>query len=425
MVRVSLGGGKTPLYSGTGMHDTLYFTEQHLQVRDMVRDFARTVVKSSARAYDLESRFPWDNVKQMADLGLLGIPWPEALGGAGMDYLSYMIVIHELAKVDASHAITVSAHTTLGTSPIMDFGTEEQRRRYVPLLAAGKVLGGFGLTEPAAGSDAGGTKTTARDAGDHYVLNGSKIFITHAGVGEIFVVTARTDLKAAKRTHGITSFIVTKDTTDLAEAQRVGVGHDASLPKMRGVAAAKKEDKLGWRASDTRELVFTDALVPKENVLGPVGNGFRQMLQTLDGGRIGIAALSLGIAEGALEECLVYTGQRKQFGRPIASFQGVHFALADMATEIEAAKHLVYHAAWLKQHGHPYKQEAAMAKLFASELAMRATTKAVQLHGGYGYTTEYPVERMMRDAKICEIGEGTSEIQRIVIARQLLGDLID
>jgi butyryl-CoA dehydrogenase len=402
----------------------LYFTEQHHQVREMVRDFATSVIKPTAREYDLASRFPWDNVKRMADLGLFGIPWPEDLGGAGMDYLSYIIVIHELAKVDASHSITVSAHTTLGTSPIVDFGTEAQKRRYVPLLARGAVLGGFGLTEPGAGSDAGGTQTTAVDRGDHYVLNGSKIFITHAGVGEVFIVTARTDPQA-KKTHGITAFIVTKDTTDLDDARRVGVGHAADLPKTPGVRAAKKEDKLGWRASDTRELVFQDAIVPKENVLGPVNNGFRQFLHTLDGGRIGIAALSLGLAEGALEECLRYTSTRKQFGRAIASFQGVHFALADMATEIAAAKHLVYHAAWLKQQGQPFKQEAAMAKLFASELAMRATTKAVQLHGGYGYTTEYPVERMMRDAKICEIGEGTSEIQRIVIARQLLGSLID
>src|SRR5437773_1492247 len=300
------------------MHPSLYFTDHHHQVRDMVREFADQVIRPSARQYDLESRFPWDNVKQMAELGLFGIPWPEQLGGSGMDYLSYIIVIHELAKVDASHAITVSAHTT-----------------------------------------------------------------------------------------------------------RVGIGHDASLPKCPGVAAAKKEDKLGWRASDTRELVFQDAIVPKENVLGPVNNGFPQFLHTLDGGRIGLGALALGIAEGALEESLRYTATRKQFGRPIASFQGVHFALADMATELEAATHLVYHAAWLKQTGQPYKKEAAMAKLYASELAMRATTKAVQLHGGYGYTTDYPVERMMRDAKICEIGEGTSEIQRIVIARELLGELID
>jgi butyryl-CoA dehydrogenase len=390
----------------------------------MVRDFARNVVKPTARQYDLESRFPWDNVKQMADLGLFGIPWPEDLGGSGLDYLSYITVIHELAKVDASHAITVSAHTTLGTSPIVDFGTPEQKKAFVPLLAAGKVLGGFGLTEAGAGSDAGGTKTLAVDHGDHYVLNGAKIFITHGGVGEVFVVSARTD-PGAQKTRGITAFIVTKDTCDLAEAKRVGAGHAPTLAKCPGVLAGKKEDKLGWRASDTRELIFQDARVPKENVLGPVHNGFRQFLHTLDGGRIGIAALSLGIAEGAFEECLQYTSSRKQFGKAVASFQGVHFALADLATEIEAAKQLVYHAAWLKQHGHPFKQEAAMAKLYASELCMRATTKAVQLHGGYGYTTEYPVERMMRDAKICEIGEGTSEIQRIVIARQLLGRLID
>src|SRR3989442_13177124 len=244
-----------------GMHDSLYFSEHHLQVRDMVRDFAQSVVKPSARAYDLESRFPWDNVKRMAEVGLFGLPWPEELGGAGMDYLSYITVIHELAKVDASHAITVSAHTTLGTSPIVDFGTPGQKRRYVPLLAQGRVLGGFGLTEPGAGSDAGGTKTAAVDKGDHYVVNGSKIFITHAGVGEVFVITARTDLSATK-THGITAFIVTKDTCDLEDAQRVGIGHEASLPKCTGVAAAKKEDKLGWRASDTRELVFQDADVP-------------------------------------------------------------------------------------------------------------------------------------------------------------------
>jgi butyryl-CoA dehydrogenase len=406
------------------VHDPLYFADHHIELRTMVREFARDIVRPSAREHDIESRFPWENVKHMAELGLLGVPWSEELGGAGMDYLSYIIAIHELAKVDASHAITVSAHTTLGTSPIVDFGTDQQKRRYVPLLATGKVLGGFGLTEPGAGSDAGGTSTTAVDRGDHYVLNGSKIFITHGGVGEIFVVTARTDASAPK-TAGITAFIVTKDTTDLDDAKRVGIGHDPTLPKTRGVRAGKKEDKLGWRASDTRELILEDAIVPRENVLGKLNSGFRQFLHTLDSGRIGIAALSLGLAEGALEECLAYTSQRRQFGRPIASFQGVHFALADMATEVEAAKHLVYHAAWLKQQGQPFKREAAMAKLYASELCMRATTKAVQLHGGYGYTTEYPVERMMRDAKVCEIGEGTSEIQRIVIARQLLGELID
>ena len=407
------------------MTDSPYLTSDHHQLRDIVRDFAEREIKPVAREHDLTSTFPWENVKRMGELGFLGAPWPEELGGAGMDTLSYIILIEELARVDASHSITVSAHTTLGTSPIVRFGTEEQKRRYVPLLASGRVLGGFGLTEPGAGSDAGGTQTFAEDRGDHFVITGSKIFITHAGVGEIFVITARTERKPARRAGGITSFIVTKDTCDLDVAKRLGVGHAPDLPKIPGVRAGKKEDKLGWRASDTRELHLDGAIVPKENVLGEPGQGFVNFLKTLDAGRIGIGALSLGIAQGALEECLTYTSSRKQFGRPVATFQGVHFQIADMATEIEAARHLVYHAAWLSQNGKPFKREAAMAKLFASEMAMRTTIKAIQLHGGYGYTTEYPVERMMRDAKVCEIGEGTSEIQRLVIARELLGDLID
>ncbi len=405
------------------MDDSLYFTEHHHQVREMVRDFSRTHIAPVAPELDRTSTFPWDNIKAMGELGLLGVPWSEELGGAGMDQLSYYITIHEMAKVDASHALTISAHTNLGTSPIVEFGTEEQKRRYVPLLASGRVLGGVGLTEPGAGSDAGGTATTAVDKGDHYLVNGSKIFITHAGVGEIFVITARTE--AGKSNKGITSFIVTKDTVDLDVCRRLGTGHAADLPKTKGVRAGKKQDKMGWRASDTRELVFEDAVVPKENLLGKPGVGFINFLKTLDAGRIGIAALSLGIAEGAYEEALRYAGVRKQFGRPIGSFQGVSFQLADMAMEIEAGTHLLYHAAWLKQNGRPFKKEAAMAKLFCSELAMRATTKAVQIFGGYGYTTEYPVERMMRDAKVCEIGEGTSEIQRIVIARHILGEAVD
>ena len=405
------------------MDDSLYFTEQHHQVREMVRDFSRTHILPVAPELDRTSTFPWDNIKAMGELGLLGVPWGEELGGAGMDQLCYYITIHEMAKVDASHALTISAHTNLGTSPIVDFGTEEQKRRYVPLLASGRVLGGFGLTEPGAGSDAGGTATVAVDKGDHYLVNGSKIFITHAGVGEIFVITARTE--AGKGNKGITSFIVTKDTVDLDHARRLGIGHAPDLPKTRGVRAGKKQDKMGWRASDTRELIFEDAVVPKENLLGRTGYGFINFLKTLDAGRIGIAALSLGIAEGAYEEALRYAGVRKQFGRPIGSFQGVNFQLADMAMEIEAGTHLLYHAAWLKQNGRPFKKEAAMAKLFCSELAMRATTKAVQIFGGYGYMTEYPVERMMRDAKVCEIGEGTSEIQRIVIARHILGETVD
>ena len=405
------------------MDDSLYFTEQHHQVREMVREFARTHVAPVARELDRTSTFPWDNIRKMGELGLLGVPWSEEFGGAGMDQISYYITIHEMAKVDASHGLTISAHTNLGTSPIVEFGTDLQRQQYVPLLASGAVMGGFGLTEPGAGSDAGGTATTAEDKGDHFLLNGSKIFITHAGVGEIFSVTARTDPGTGHR--GITSFIVTKDTVDLAETARVGVGHAADLPKIAGIKAGKKEDKMGWRASDTRELHFDNAIVPKENMLGPRGAGFVNFLKTLDGGRIGIAALSLGIAEGAYEAARDYAGTRKQFGRFIGSFQGVSFKLADMATEIEAGTHLLYAAARLKQAGKPFKKEAAMAKLYCSELAMRATTQAVQIFGGYGYTADYPVERMMRDAKVCEIGEGTSEIQRLVIARQILGNVVD
>jgi butyryl-CoA dehydrogenase len=406
------------------MTDFPYLTEEHHQVREMVREFAEKEVRPIAREHDLDSKFPWETVKRMGELGLMGAPWSDELGGSGLDYLSYLIIIEELARVDVSHGLTVSAHTTLGTSPIVNFGTDEQKKRYVPLLATGQVIGGFGLTEAGAGSDAGGTATVAEEKSDHFVLNGAKVFITHAGVGEVFCVTARTEKNPAKRNDGITSFIVSKDTVDLDRAVELGVGHVEDLPKTPGVRAGKKEDKLGWRASDTRELILEDAIVPKENMLGERGMGFVNFLKTLDSGRIGIGALSLGLAEGALEESVKYTSERHQFGKPVASFQGVHFQLADMTTEIEAARHLVYHAGWLKQNGKPYKKEAAMAKLFASELCMRATTTAIQLHGAYGYTTEYPVERMMRDAKVCEIGEGTSEIQRIVIARHLLGDLI-
>jgi butyryl-CoA dehydrogenase len=293
----------------------------------------------------------------------------------------------------------------------------------LPPLASGRVLGGFGLTEPGAGSDAAGTRTTAVRRGSYYLLNGSKIFITHGGVGEIFVVTAVTEPGAG--TKGISAFILTKETVDLERAKAIGIGHDGSLPAMKGFRAGKKEDKLGWRASDTRELIFEDVEVPAENLLGKEGTGFSSFMRTLDAGRIGMAALALGVAEGALEQALQYASVRRQFGQPIARFQGVQFQLSDMGTEIEAGKHLVFHAAWLAQHGKPFTRAAAMAKLFCSELAMRATIKAVQIHGGYGYTKDYPVERMMRDAKICEIGEGTSEIQRLVIARSLLKDLLD
>jgi butyryl-CoA dehydrogenase len=400
------------------MDDSLYFSEQHLAVREMVRQFARDDVAPVAAKHDAEGSFPWETVKKMGELGLLGVPWPESLGGAGLDLLSYIITIEELARVDASTGLTVSAHTTLGTSPIVHYGSEAQRERYVPVLARGKVLGGFGLTEPNAGSDAGGTQTTAVRRGDRYVLNGRKRFITHGSVGEIFVVTAVTD--PAQGTRGISSFIVTKETSDLATAREIGVGHEPSLVPMPGFRSGKKEDKLGWRASDTAELILEDVEVPAENLLGAEGEGFVNFMRTLDAGRVGIAALSLGIATGAYEEAVRYATVRKQFGQPIASFQGIAFQLADMATEIEAGRQLTYHAAWLAQQGKPFGKQAAMAKLFCSELAMRATIKAVQVHGGYGYTKDYPVERMMRDAKICEIGEGTSEIQRIVISRHIL-----
>ena len=405
------------------MDDALYFGEQHQQVREMVRQFARDEVAPIAAKHDADATFPWESIRKMGELGLLGIPWPEELGGAGLDLISYMIVIHELAKVDASHGLTVSAHTTLGTSPIVKFGTDEQQRRYVPTLASGRVMGGFGLTEPDAGSDAAGTKTTAVRKGDRYVVNGTKRFITHGGVGEIFVVTAVTS--PGRGTDGISSFILTKHTNDPKGASAAGVGHDPSLLAMPGFRAGKKEDKLGWRASDTSELIMEDVEVPAENLLGKEGEGFKNFMRTLDSGRVGIAALSLGIAEGAFEEALRYANTRKQFGQTIASFQGIQFQLSDIATEIEAGKHLMFHAAWLAQNGRPFSKEAAMAKLFCSELAMRATIKAIQVHGGYGYTKDYPVERMMRDAKICEIGEGTSEIQRIVIARHLLKELTD
>jgi butyryl-CoA dehydrogenase len=405
------------------MDDSLYFSEQHLATREMVRHFAQEEVAPVAKRLDAEAKFPWENIKKMGELGLLGVPWPEELGGAGLDLLSFMIVLHELAKVDASHSLTISAHTTLGTSPIVNFGTDEQKRRYVPPLATGRVMGGFGLTEPDAGSDAGGTRTTAVRKGGCYVLNGTKRFITHGSVGEIFVVTAVTN--PGQGTKGISSFILSKRTNDMEIATRLGVGHDPSLEPMNGFRAGKKEDKLGWRASDTCELIMEDVEVPAENMLGEEGQGFVNFMRTLDSGRIGIAALSLGIAEGAFELALQYASVRKQFGQAIAHFQGIQFQLSDLATEIEAGKHLVYHAAWLAQHRKPFSKEAAMAKLFCSELAMRATIKAVQIHGGYGYTKDYPVERMMRDAKVCEIGEGTSEIQRIVIARHLLKELAD
>ena len=395
-----------------------YLTGEHQEFQEEVRDFAQSKILPVARELDERSEFPWENVRAMAERGWFGIPIPEEYGGMGKDYLSYTLALEELARVDASHSITISAHTTLGTSPIFYFGTEEQKRKWVPLLARGEVLGGFGLTEPGAGSDASGTRTRAIREADGWRLNGSKIFITHAGVGEIFTVTAVTDPERGAK--GITNFVVTKPTVDLDLAEKLGVGHSSMLDFIPGVRAGKKEDKLGWRASDTRELLLEDALVPGENQLGKEGRGFINFMKTLDAGRVGVAALSLGLAEGAFDVALRYTRERQQFGRKIWDFQAVQFRLSDLATEIQAGKHLTYHAAWLQDQGRPFGKEAAMAKLYCSELSMRATTQAIQLLGGVGYTQDYPVERMMRDAKVCEIGEGTSEIQRIVIGRHLV-----
>jgi alkylation response protein AidB-like acyl-CoA dehydrogenase len=400
-----------------------YLTDEHLALRERVNRFGREAIAPVARELDETGEFPWENVKLMADMGLFGVPVPEELGGMGRDYLSYILVVEELAKFDASHSITVSAHTTLGMSPILTFGSEEQKRRFVPPLASGGVLGGFGLTEPGAGSDASGTRTRAIREGAGYRLNGSKIFITNAGVGEIFVATAVTTPGCGSK--GISSFIVCKPTVDPERARAVGCGHLDDLPFTEGLHSGEKEDKMGWRASDTRELHFEDAFVPEEHRLGEEGRGFINFMKTLDSGRIGVAALSLGLAEGALDSAMRYTSGREQFGQRVWDFQQVQFRLADIATDIEAGKHLTYHAAWLKDRGAPYSREAAMAKLFCSELAMRATMGAIQTMGGAGYTSDYPVERMMRDAKICEIGEGTNEIQRLVIARQMLDELLN
>ena len=398
-----------------------FLNQDHLDLKARARHFALNRIAPVAREMDETARFPWDNVKAMAERGWFGIPVPGEFSGMGRDYLSYILVVEELARHDASHAITVSAHTTLATSPILAFGPEAQRARFLPLLASGQVLGGFGLTEPGAGSDSSGTRTRAVPAPGGYRISGNKIFITHGGVGEIFVVTAVTDPGAGTR--GITSFIVCKPTTDPAEAERVGIGHRAQLPYSEGVTAGAKEDKLGWRASDTRQLFFQDAFVGAEQRLGEEGQGFRNFMQTLDAGRIGIAALSLGIAQGALDVALDYTTRRRQFNRPVWDFQDISFGLAGLAAEIEAARLLTYHAAWLKDHGRRFGKEAAMAKLVASELAARSARTGVQSLGGVGYTSEYPVERMMRDAKACEIGEGTSEIQKIVIGRHLLKEM--
>ena len=367
--------------------------EQEL-VRQMVREFAVNEVKPIAAEIDETERFPMENVKKMAEFGMLGIPFPKEFGGAGGDVLSYIITVEELSKVCGTTGVIVSAHTSLCASLIYENGTPAQKEKYLVPLAKGEKIGAFGLTEPGAGTDAAGQQTTAVLDGDNYILNGSKIFITNGGVADTFIVFAMTD--KSQGTRGISAFIVEKD--------------------FPGFSIGKKEEKLGIRASSTTELIFENCIVPKENLIGKEGKGFSIAMKTLDGGRIGIAAQALGIAEGAYEESVKYMKERKQFGRSLSAFQGLQWMIAEMETKIEAAKLLVYKAAWLKQNKLPYSVDAAKAKLFAAEVAMDVTTKAVQLHGGYGYTKEYPVERMMRDAKITEIYEGTSEVQKMVIA---------
>lgn len=383
--------------------DKLFFTDEHEMLRSMVQDFAKNEVEPIAQELDEKGEFPRDLVNQMGELGLLGIPVPEKYGGAGMDTIAYTAAVIELAKADASLAITMAAHTSLGTMPIVLSGSEEQILKYVPDLASGKMLGSFGLTEPGAGSDAGATQTTAELKDGDYIINGSKIFITNAGEAGLLNLTAQVIKNGEKL--GIGAFIVPMDTD--------------------GMEIMPKEKKMGWRASDTRQLFFTNMRVPAENMIGDPSGGFRTFLKTLVGGRISVAAIAVGTAEGAYERALKYSTEREAFGKPIYKFQSISFKLADMATQIEAAKLLVYHAAWLQDQGAEMLKEAAMAKLFASEVAMDVTTEAIQVFGGYGYVKEYDVERYFRDAKVLEIGEGTSEIQRIVISRKIIKNALN
>ncbi len=374
------------------------FTEEHEMVRQMVRDFAKNEVAPLAIEVDENERFPEETFRKMAELNLLGLPFEDKYGGAGMDLISYTITLEELARVCASTALSYSAHVSLAASPIHMFGTEEQKQKYLIPLAKGEKIGSFGLTEPTAGSDAGGTKTTAVRDGDSYILNGSKVFITNAAYADILVVTAVTDKEKGRR--GISNFIIERDFS--------------------GFEVGKKEKKLGMRASPTSMLHFTDCRVPAENLLGEENSGYKQFLTILDGGRVGIAAQSLGIAKESLKRAMLYAQEREQFGKPIGEFQAIQFKLADMATQIHAAELMIYDAAFRKMEGKPYIHEAGMAKLFASEIATECANQAIQIHGGYGYTKEYEVERFWRDAKLLEIGEGTSEVQRIVIYRELL-----
>jgi alkylation response protein AidB-like acyl-CoA dehydrogenase len=375
----------------------LHFTEEQEMMRKMVKEFAESEIAPFVERME-QGEFPREILKKMAELGLMGITIPEEYGGAGMDFTSYIIAIHEISKVSATVGVILSVHTSVGTNPILYFGTEEQKKKYIPKLASGEYLGAFCLTEPSAGSDAKSLKTKAVRQGDYYILNGSKVFITNGGEADTYIVFARTNPEE-EGSRGISAFIVEKDTP--------------------GFIIGKDEKKMGLHGSRTVQISFEDAKVPAENLLGEEGQGFKIAMANLDVGRIGIAAQSLGIAEAALEHATAYAKERIQFGKPIAEQQGIAFKLADMATAVEAAKLLVYRAAFLRANGLPCSKEASMAKLFASRAAMENAIEAVQIFGGNGYTEDYPVERLFRDAKICEIYEGTSEIQRIVISKQL------
>ncbi|MFJ7752771.1 acyl-CoA dehydrogenase [Peribacillus muralis] len=372
-------------------------TEEHEMIRKMVRDFAQNEVAPTAAERDEEERFDREIFDKMAELGLTGIPWPEEYGGIGSDYLAYCIAIEELSRVCASTGVTLSAHTSLAGWPIYKFGSEEQKQKYLRPMAQGEKIGAYGLTEPSSGSDAGGMRTTAKLVGDEYIINGSKIFITNGGIADTYVVFALTDPESKQK--GTSAFIIESD--------------------FPGFSVGKKEKKLGIRSSPTTEIIFDECRVPKENLLGKEGEGFKIAMMTLDGGRNGIAAQAVGIAQGALDAAVNYAKERVQFGKPISAQQGIGFKLADMATGVEASRLLTYQAAWLESVGLPYGKESAMSKLFAGDTAMKVTTEAVQVFGGYGYTKDYPVERYMRDAKITQIYEGTQEIQKLVISRMV------
>lgn len=375
-------------------------TEEQQMIRDTAKRFAETEVRPVAGEIDRKQEFPMDLIKKMAGVGFMGLVVPSQYDGFEADTVSYSIVVEELSRVCGSTGLTVAAHNSLGAMPIVIAGTEEQKRKYLPPIAAGETVGSFGLTEPNAGSDASGTQTHAVLKGDKYIINGTKIFVTNGGFARCMVATAVTD--PTRGVHGISAFIVEND--------------------FPGFSVGSLEKKLGVRASSTAEIVFDNCEVPKKNLLGKEGEGFKIFMKTLDGGRISIGAMALGLAQGAMDASIIYAKQRKQFGRPISEFQAIQEKIANMATEIHGARLMIYEASRLKDKEQPFSTESAMCKLYASEMAMRATTDAIQIHGGYGFTTDYPVERYFRDAKLTEIGEGTSEIQRLVIARKFLQD---